>query len=131
MKKSKPPDKPQPDFKNKPFKALKGLVPSTAVPIKKSTAPLVHKKIHGSDDDDISLFLRAAEGAKRFDNAPDAYHDAAARQGPEKTAVRKPEDNRIFLEAMQKIGTAFRDRLPERELEVAERQSPTSRMRQM
>jgi DNA-nicking Smr family endonuclease len=131
MKKSKPPDKPQPDFKNKPFKALKGLVPSTAVPIKKSTAPLVHKKIHGSDDDDISLFLRAAEGAKRFDNAPDAYHDAAARQGPEKTAVRKPEDNRIFLEAMQKIGTAFRDMLPERELEEAERQSPTSRMRQM
>jgi DNA-nicking Smr family endonuclease len=131
MKTRKPPDKPQPDFKNKPFKALKGLVPSTAVPIKKSTAPQVSKKIHGCDEDDISIFLHAAEGAKRFDKAPDAYSDAAARQGPGKTSVRAPEDNRIFLEAMQKIGTTFRDTLPERELEEAACQSPTSRMRQV
>jgi DNA-nicking Smr family endonuclease len=130
MKTRKPPDKPQPDFKNKPFKALKGLVPSTAVPIKR-TAPQVRKKIHGRDEDDRSLFLRAAEGAKRFDNAPDAYSDASARRGPEKTSVRAPEDHRMFLEAMQKIGTAFRDTLPERELDEAERQSPSSRMRQV
>jgi DNA-nicking Smr family endonuclease len=131
MKKSKPPDKPQHDFKNKPFQALKGIVPSTAVPIKKSTAPPVRKKIHCSDEDDMSLFLRAAEGTKKFDKGPHAFYDAAERKSPEKTSVRAPEDNRIFLEAMQSIGATFRDTLPERESEEAERQSPTSRMRQV
>jgi hypothetical protein len=35
MKKSKTPDQPKPDFKNRPFKPLKGLVPSIPVPVKK------------------------------------------------------------------------------------------------
>ena len=130
MKKNKPPDRPQADFRNKPFKALKGLVPSTALPTKRGTAPQVRKQISSNDEDDASLFLHAAEGAKRFGVAPDAHDKAAARQCPEKTAAGVPEESQLFLVAMQKIGTNFCDTLPERELEAVERRSPT-RMRQL
>ena len=131
VKKRNPPDRPQADFKNKPFTSLKGLAPSTALPAKKSATSQERKKISGKDEDDASLFLRAAEGAKRFCNASDANDVSAARRGPEQAMVRGAEDSRLFLLAMQKIGTNFRDRLPERELEDAERRSPTSRMRQL
>jgi DNA-nicking Smr family endonuclease len=131
MKKSKPPEQPQARFKNKPFTRLKGLVPSTALSTKKSTTPQVHEKSRRNDEDDVSLFLRAAEGAKRFDHTPEAHDVSAPGQCPEKAMVRGPEEGRLFLAAMQNIGTTFRDSLPERELEEDERRSPTSRMRQL
>jgi DNA-nicking Smr family endonuclease len=131
MKKSKLPDQTKPDFKNKPFKNLKGLVPSTTLPVKKVSTYNVRKKAHGSDEDDASLFLRAAEGTKKFGNEADEHYGPVARQGPKKTTVHAPEDSRLFLTAMQKIGTNFRDTLPERELEEVDRRTPTSRMRQM
>jgi len=131
MKKSKTRDRPKPDFKNKPFKALQGLVPSSPQPVQKITKAQVRKKIYGSDEDDAALFLRAAEGAKRMGNDPDAYSGAALRQGPKKTVVRAPEDSRLFLTAMQKIGTTFCDTIPEREIDEAGRRPPKSRMRQM
>jgi DNA-nicking Smr family endonuclease len=132
MKKNKPPDKPQTYFKNKPFASLKGRVPSTDVRAIKNTAPPVRKKIHASNEDDVTLFLRATEGAKRFNHAPDE-HDVSVneRQCPKKAVVRGLDETRLFLAAMQKIGTTFRDPLPERELEESERRSPTSRRRQL
>ena len=132
MKKSKPPDQPKPDFKNRPFKPLKGLVPSIPLPIKKITTYNVRKKTNDSDEDDASLFLRAAEGTKKFGNEADDHSGAGARQAPKKTPVHAPEDSRLFLTAMQKIGTTFCDTLPDRELDEVERRTPTtSRMRQM
>jgi len=131
MKKNKPPDQPQAYFKNKPFTPLKGLVPSAALSAKKSTTLQVPEKTHSNDEDDASLFLRAAEGAKRFGHTPDAHDVPAAGQGPEKATVRQPEEGRLFLAAMQNIGTILRDTLPERELEEDERRSPTSRIRQL
>jgi DNA-nicking Smr family endonuclease len=131
MKKSKPPDQPKPDFKNRPFKPLKGLVPSLPLPIKKIATYNVRKKTNASDEDDASLFLRAAEGSKKFGNEADEHPGTAARQGSKKIPVHAPEDSRLFLAAMQKIGTTFRETLPERELEEVERRKPSSRMRQM
>ena len=131
MKKNKPRDQPQADFKIKPFTSLKGLTPATASPIKKSATSRVHAKTKSNAEDDTALFLRAAEGAKRFGNASDAHEVSAARQCPGKSLVRAPEDTRLFLDAMQKIGTTFRDTLPVRELEEAERRPPTSRVRQL
>ena len=130
MKKRKLPERPQADFKNTPFKSLKSLAPSIAVPAKKPTPPLSRKKIDSNDDDDISLFLRAAEGAKRFGRAPDSLA-VTPGQVPETTMVHAPEDSQLFLAAMKKIGAAFHEILPEQELEQAERRSPTSRMRQL
>jgi DNA-nicking Smr family endonuclease len=130
MKKRKPSERPQADFKNTPFKSLKGLAPSTPLPAKKTTPPQVRKKIDSNDDDDTSLFLRAAEGAKRFDPAPDSP-SVTTGQVPEKSVIRAPEDSQLFLAAMKKIGTAFHETLPEQDLEEAKRRSPTSRMRQL
>jgi len=131
MKKKKSTEQPQADFKNNPFRSLKGLAasppPSAA---KKKTAPSVHPKTAGSDEDDASLFLRAAEGAKRLDRAPDASGVSAAGQAPQKPAA-EPEDSQLFLAAMQKIGTTFRDTVPEQELPEQSRRSSTSRMRQL
>ena len=131
MKKSKPPERSQADFKNTPFKSLKGLVPSTAVPAKKPASLPVRRQADNDDEDEASLFFRAAEGAKRFVDAPDAHIDRTTRQLPKKTRVRAPEDSQLFLAAMKKIGTAFHGTFPERELEEVEQRSSTSRMRQL
>jgi DNA-nicking Smr family endonuclease len=131
MKKRRPPDQPQADFKNKPFASLKGHVPATAPPANKSATPRVRKKNHSNDEDDAALFFRAAEGAKRLGDDPEGHDVAVARQGPQRSTVHAPEDSSLFLAAMQKIGTTVGDRAPERELEDAEQRSPTSRMRQL
>ncbi len=132
MKKKKPPDQQQADFKNKPFSSLKGRVSSTDLPAINNTIPQVRKKLYGSNEDDATLFFRAAEGSKRVNPVPDE-HDVLPdeRRRPKKELVRDPDESQIFLAAMQKIGTTFRDQIPERELEEAGRRSPTSRMRQL
>jgi DNA-nicking Smr family endonuclease len=130
MKKRKSSGPPQTNFKNTPFKSLKGLAPSTPLPSKKTIPPQVRKKIDSNDEDDASLFLRAAEGAKRFGHVPDSPA-VTAGQDSGKTMVRAPEDSQLFLAAMKKIGTAFHETLPEQEPEEAGQRSPTSRMRQL
>jgi DNA-nicking Smr family endonuclease len=132
MKKSKPPEKLKHDFKNRPFKPLKGLVPSIPLPQKTITTYNVRKKTNDGDEDDASLFLRAAVGTKKFGNDSEDHSGSGARQAPKKKPVQAPEDSRLFLTAMQKIGTTFCDNLPDRELDEVERRAPTtSRMRQM
>lgn len=131
MKKSKPPNQPNADFKNRPFKHLKGLVPSKTLPIKKITTCNVHEKTHLNDEDDASLFLRAVEGTKIFGNGTDEHPVTAVRQASKKTPVNASEDSRLFLTAMQKIGTTFHDTLPDRELDEVDRRTPTSRMRRV
>lgn len=128
MKKRRPPERPRVDFKNTPFKSLKGLAPSTAAPAKRSATPRVSKQID-NDDDEALLFLRAAEGAREFVPAPDERVDRAARQATPKPRVRAPEDSQLFLAAMKNLGTTFQESLPEQE-EVKQR-SPTGRMRQL
>jgi DNA-nicking Smr family endonuclease len=129
MKKKKPTVPVQPDFKNKPFSALKGLASSTPSMAQKSTSAPERRKIN-NDDDDISLFLRATEGAKRFGRAVDSPA-VNARKATRKTAVQAPEDSRLFLAAMKNIGTSFRELPSEQEPEEAAQRSPTSRMRQL
>lgn len=129
MKKRKPPEQSQPDFKHNPFKSLKSFAPAPTA--KTHTTPPVRVKTDSNDEDEASLFLRAAEGAKRFDRAPDAPLVSTTMQAPEKTEVNAPEDSRLFLAAMRKIETTFRDPLPEREIEEQSRRSSTSRMRQL
>jgi DNA-nicking Smr family endonuclease len=131
MKKSKPPDQSKPDFKNRPFKPLKGLVPSIPVPVKKITRCKLYEKTNDSKEDEVALFLRAAEGTRKFGNESNNDTGVSARQGPKKTPVDEPEDSRLFLTEMLKIGTAFRDTLPDRELDEVERRTTTSRIRQM
>lgn len=130
MKKKKSSEQPQADFKNNPFRTLKGLAASSPLPVTpKKAAPTPHKKTDSGDEDDASLFLRAAEGAKRFDAAPDAPLVPPARQAPE--TVKEPDGSLLFLTAMQKIGTTFRDAVPEQELPDQSHRSSTGRLRQL
>lgn len=131
MKKKKPPEKAQSEFKNKPFSALKGLAPSTTVPAKKTSPPPALKKSDCSDEDDASLFLRAVEGVARVTHAPDTIVVSTARQAPETKALRAMDEGHLFLSAMQKLGPAFRDTSPEQEPEDTGRRSSSSRMRQL
>ena len=132
VKKKKTAEQQQAEFKNNPFRALKGLAPVVAPPvIKKKAAPPALMNIAGSDEDDASLFLRAAEGAKQFDDTPDAPLVPAARPASKTRATAEPEDSGLFLAAMQKIGTTFRDTFPEEELPEPAHRSSTSRMRQL
>ncbi len=131
MKKNKPPEQSQAEFKNKPFKSLKGLAPSPAPYEKKTTASPVRRTIDGNDEDDVSLFLRAVEGARRVASVPDTPVDPAAKQYQGKKEIRALEESQLFLSAMEKIGATFRDTLPERELAEAVRRSPSGRMRQL
>ena len=131
MKKRKPPERPQADFKNTPFKTLKGLAHSTAKPTKQPIPPPVRKQADSNGEDDDLLFLRAAEGAKKFVHRSDDHIVQTIGQTPAKNRIRAPEDSQLFLAAMKKIGTAFRESPPEPELEVAEQRSPAGRMRQL
>jgi len=131
MKKKKSTEQPQADFKNNPFRSLKGMAPSPPQPvIKKKSEPVVHVKTNGVEDE-ASLFFRAVEGAKRFDKTSEAPVVSAAEQALKPPAPTVPEDSRLFLAAMQKIGTTFRDALPEQELPEQPRRSSMSRMRQL
>ena len=130
MKKRKAPERPQPDFKNTPFKSLKSLAPA-AVPAKQPAPPQSRKTADKNADDEALLFFRAAEGAKQFVNAADEYIEPTIGQPRELPRVRAKEDNQLFLEAMKKIGTAFHESLPEPAGVESEQRSPTSRMRQL
>jgi len=131
MKKNKSSEQPPADFKNNPFKSLKGFAPPPAARAKHGAPPPARTKSVINDEDESSLFLRAAEGAKLLHHAPEGTDAGAKRTAPEKTCRSVPEDSQLFLSAMQKIGTTFRDTLPGQELEEAERRSPTSRMKQL
>ena len=131
MKKNKSSEQPPADFKNNPFKSLKGFAPPRA-PRSKTSAPApVRTKTAAGDEDESSLFLRAVEGAKLLHHTPEGSVAPVTRTLPEGTMKSAPEDAQLFLSAMQKIGTSFRETLPEQELEEAERRSPTSRMKQL
>jgi DNA-nicking Smr family endonuclease len=129
MKKREPSKQTQAEFKNKPFKSLKGFAP--APPAKKIATSSIQRTIKGSDDDEASLFLRAAEGVKRLDSDADAPVVPAAAPVPEKKESMAPEDEQLFLSSMRKIGTIFRDASAEREFEEQAPRSASSRMRQL
>jgi DNA-nicking Smr family endonuclease len=129
MKKRKPPDQKPADFKNNPFKSLKGLTPPPPARAAKP-APMRSKK--EKEEDAEALFLQAVAGARKIEN------DAAplVLPGTTKTADRgddaAPQDSQLFLQAMQKIGTAIKDPGQSTQEEPeAERRSPSSRMKQL
>jgi len=132
MKKKKPEEQTQPDFKNNPFKSLKGFAPApVSKPLKAARPPAPARPTPDPDtDDEAALFFRAVDGARRIDPVP---NEAAAiiPEAPGKPVTSAPEDNTLFLQAMQKIGTTFRETEGEAESEDGPRQSPTSRLKQL
>jgi DNA-nicking Smr family endonuclease len=129
-KKSKPSEQAPPaDFKNNPFKSLKGVVTTHELAQKKPAMKREEKVL--SAEDDAALFLRAMEGARKLEHAPGPPASPAHPKAVAPAGVRREEDEDLFLQAMQKIGANFRDAAPEPEAEDPEHRSQTSRMRQL
>jgi len=134
MKKSKHSEQAPADFKNNPFKSLKGFSTKQSQPATRpsTTASAAAKNSAGLEhEDERSLFFRAVEGARRIGPVPD---DATIARKPivlEKMARSAPEDDQLFFQAMKKIGATFQEGIPDHENDAAERRSPSGRMRQL
>jgi DNA-nicking Smr family endonuclease len=129
MKKKKTEKLPTADFKNNPFRPLKGFTPLT--PTTKKTGTLSPGKEQPSEDDG-TLFLRAVAGARKIERDEEPAAGPADQKKAEKRVVEAPGDHELFLKAMQKIGTTLQDqRQDEEELDEPGRRAPTSRMRQL
>ncbi len=130
MKKRKGGDKAPADFKNNPFKSLKGFSPPPRSAEKK-VAP--RRKKEETKEDESELFLQAVAGARKMDSKATSSTGNVSTQGraaPGNAAALR--DSELFLAAMQKIGTTFRDvRQQEQETLEPERRSASSRLRQL
>lgn len=125
MKKRKQPE-PHPEFNNNPFRALKGLKPAPAAPEQKKARTPARRSSREEDED---LFRRAMAGARPL--AAQAVEQPEKKQkepAPEQAREDQSEAG-LFLQAMQKIGTTFRE--TEREPDDEPRQSSSSRMKQL
>ena len=127
-KKSKPSGQAPPaDFKNNPFKSLKG-VATKLRPAQQKPAMKREEKVLSAEDD-TALFLRAMDGARKLKHAPGLPASPANPKAVAPAGDRREKDENLFLQAMQKIGANFRDAEPE--TEEPEHRSQTSRMRQL
>jgi DNA-nicking Smr family endonuclease len=131
MKKSKPPEQPPVDFKHNPFKSLKGLATKPSTSDNKTPAPSRPKKTEEKEEDAAALFFQAMDGAKRIEPESDPTAPASTQRAANKPVSVPPEDSSLFLQAMKKIGTSFKDAVPEHEEESQERRSSSSRMKQL
>lgn len=127
-KKDKSDKKPPADFKNNPFKPLKGFTPKSGPVGNKPSPPLAHDP---GEEDEASLFLRAAAGARRIGRAPASEASVKQIGSENSVAGGAQEDRQLFLQEVQKIGATGWSALPEPNGEEAERRSSMGRMRQL
>lgn len=129
MKTRKSSEQPSPNFKNNPFKSLKGIAPQPA----KDPAP--PRKRTEQTEDDSELFLRAVAGTKKMSrsNGPTTPHGKAEKGATTGNTPLEQKDNELFLLAMQKIGTATTKIPKDRGEEIVQGKprSASSRMRQL
>ncbi|MDA8099718.1 MAG: Smr/MutS family protein [Nitrospiraceae bacterium] len=129
MSNKKKTEKPEGDFRNNAFNALKGMKAKAtvaAVPAKRA------EPAAGSIDDD-ELFQRAMSGAKRIEDEEEIdIAEEPQRKAPASKPSLEHEDDSLFHQAMQSIGAASfgRQRAAESPDEE-ERRSPSSRMKQV
>jgi len=133
MKKRKTPELLPVDFKNTPFKALKGLAPRLSSSVgKPKTAPAAVKIDRIAEtEDDASLFLRTVEGVRRIGPGPEVLSPTDKTKVPAAADAGAPPDNEVFLHAMKKIGTTFREQTADLDQEEHVQRSSSSRMRQL
>jgi len=127
MKKNKSSERPPADFKNNPFKSLKGLKPPAApAPATKAAKPARKE----TAEDAVDLFLRAVDGVKAIEPRSADRPETAKRKVAAKSIVPHHDEEQLFLQAMQKIGATFREE-PLLDADEAPRQSASSRMKQL
>ncbi len=131
MKKKKSDDKAPVDFKNTPFTSLKRFSPSLPATEKKE-AP--RRKNNEPPENESELFFRAVTGTRKIDSEEVAAAGNVAPEGqaPQQERVAILKDRELFLKAMQKIGTNFKElHQQERDPVGPQRRSSSSRVRQL
>jgi DNA-nicking Smr family endonuclease len=126
MKKKKTDGPPQADFRNNPFRSLKGFAPKPEAREKKP-APAPRKE--AKPEDESTLFLQAVSGARRIEQEEVPASVTPSQKPAGKKDAVYSEDRNLFLQAMRKIGTTFGERQPEEE-DLRPR-SPSSRVKQL
>jgi DNA-nicking Smr family endonuclease len=130
MKKRKDGDKAPVEFKNNPFKSLKGFSPPRPT-IENKIIP--RPKQEETQEDERELFLQAVTGARKVDSreVDSPGKVGTQEQAPSPTLAAIPRDSELFLAAMQKIGTTIREVQREKESREPGRRSVSSRSRQL
>ncbi len=130
MKKNRSGKKNTGDFNNTPFKPLKGFQPKLRISEKKQQA--FPENDQGEEDDDAQLFLRAAAGARRIGHVPGQSAVSTERRTSQHLdPADEREDERLFLQALQKIGATGQIAPPEMTDDEPRHRSSASRMRQL
>jgi len=129
MKKNKPADRQAPDFKNSPFKSLKGFAPQP------SNDPSPPRKRNEQREDDSELFFRAMAGTKQLTPGENADKSSSTGKTDKQATVEsiplEQKDKQLFLQAMKKIGTTATEVRRIEEISQEKPRSASSRMRQL
>ncbi|HTF99960.1 MAG TPA: Smr/MutS family protein [Nitrospirota bacterium] len=119
-----------PDFKNNPFKSLRGFTPQSTAGQQK--AKPISKRTQDSAED-AGLFMRETAGVRPL-HLPEENEaaDAPADRAKEQPRVPQAGEADLFLKAMRTIGAVEKtgERKEEEFLEES-RRSPSSRLRQL
>ncbi len=131
MKKNRSSERPAQDFKNSPFRSLKGFSP------KPSKEPASPRKKSEQTEDDSELFFRAVAGTKKLSpgdspNAKPADTRIVDRAAIDSTRLEQ-KDRELFLHTMQKVGTVITKirKSADDEIDRDQPRSASSRMRQL
>jgi len=126
MKKRRSSEKIPADFKNTPFKSLKGFAPRSGSACERSRTPVMSSKCEVTQDDEKALFLNAVEGTRRLGKTQ-KYVAPTDQNSDRKGSERN--DDKLFLAAMQNIGTTIKPGVNEPEIKETRNRSTTNRMR--
>jgi DNA-nicking Smr family endonuclease len=120
------------DFRNEPFRTLRGL--KSAAPARKEQPSSSNVQQIAEEDGD-RLFLRAAEGARKIDRSGD--EDGTQQEQPRATVGTSDPDREspddVFRRAMEMLGTrSFAEDHREKDADDEDqRRSASTRMRQL
>jgi DNA-nicking Smr family endonuclease len=125
MKKRRTPEKTVPDFQNNPFRSLKGLKPAAAA----ADGDKKRTPARREDREEEDLFRRAMAGARPLSADEGEPPDKKQQKRASEPVHEDRDEAGLFLQAMQKIGTTFREQ--ECEPDEGPRQTASSRMKQL
>ncbi len=116
------------EFNNNPFKSLKS-VKSAFGSTTSRKAPVPPRK--EKKEDDADLFMRAVAGARAIHPDPETRAEEKKIRITAAACSEDRDEQQLFLQAMQKIGTKLREPQPDDDVEEAPRRFASGRMKQL
>ncbi len=124
MKKRRSSEQTPIDFKNNPFKRLKGFTPRSGSGNEQGGNRVTSSKREITKEDERALFLNAVEGTRRIDKTHPCITPTGQRK--DKESRSEGDEDNLFFAAMQQIGATSKS---EPEEEGTRSRSTTNRMR--